>query len=96
MALSALQLAPVFAFPAKSVGAAKRGILDDSHFVVGLNRRTFDLQIREDKDKKEKEKKKDEIEIVGAFGTPVPLVGGKKKQDTAFKSVRNHHEPVSV
>ncbi|KAK8101422.1 hypothetical protein PG999_011796 [Apiospora kogelbergensis] len=86
MALSALQLAPVFAFPAKSVGAAKRGILDDSHFVVGLNRRTFDLQIREDKDKKEKEKKKDEIEIVGAFGTPVPLVGGKKKQDTAFKS----------
>ncbi|KAK8110706.1 uncharacterized protein PG998_007163 [Apiospora kogelbergensis] len=35
MALSALQLAPVFAFPAKSVGAAKRGILDDSHFTVG-------------------------------------------------------------
>ncbi|KAK8032122.1 hypothetical protein PG990_001856 [Apiospora arundinis] len=102
VALSALQLVPAFAFPAKSVGAAKRGILEDSHFVLGLSARSvaaestpgaFDLQIRkeakegkEGKDKKEEEKKKDEIEIEGAFGTPVPLVGGKKKQDTAFKS----------
>ncbi|KAK7954682.1 hypothetical protein PG996_015494 [Apiospora saccharicola] len=74
--LSALQLTPALAFPARSVGAARRGILEDSHFVLGLGLR--DVTVREEK--------KDEIEIVGTFGTPVPLIGGKKKQDTAFKS----------
>ncbi|KAK8001605.1 hypothetical protein PG991_013827 [Apiospora marii] len=74
--LSALQLAPAIAFPARSVRAAKRVALDDSHFVLGLDPR--EVTVREEK--------KDEIEIAGTFGTPVPLIGGKKKQDTAFKS----------
>jgi hypothetical protein len=33
------------------------------------------------------ENKTDEVEITGAFGTPVALVGGNKKQDALFKSV---------
>lgn len=79
--LSALHLGPAIAFPAQSVRAAKRGILEDSHFVLGLGLR--DVTVREEK--------KDEIEIAGTFGTPVPLIGGKKKQDTAFKSVGTTH-----
>ena len=81
--LSALQLAPAIAFPARSTSAAKRVTLDNSHFVQGLGIR--DVTVREEK--------KDEIEIAGTFGTPVPLIGGSKKQDTAFKSVSTARIP---